>query len=201
MEIFDDPLTAWQLLRGRISQRKARLYVAGACSLLAKQYKWSGDNTAIERAVLGAEEYADDLLDEGTASQIEADVMCSMTIGSVNPTLFVVCRLFGHDAVEAAERVYTLTSDRVIEGLGNLQRELFSGLVHDVHGDCLNRCDITIKNIAERIYVTRGFSDLPILADALEENGCPDGEVLNHCRQPGEHRRGCWVVDALLGLE
>src|SRR5262249_3621549 len=33
---------------------------------------------------------------------------------------------------------------------------------------------------------------LAILADALEEASCDNGELLNHCRQPGEHVRGCW---------
>jgi hypothetical protein len=40
---------------------------------------------------------------------------------------------------------------------------------------------------------------LAILADALEEAGCTDLDILNHCRQPGVHVRGCWVVDLLLG--
>jgi hypothetical protein len=43
------------------------------------------------------------------------------------------------------------------------------------------------------------FADMPILADALEEAGCTDAAILDHCRQPGEHVRGCWVVDLLLG--
>ena len=40
---------------------------------------------------------------------------------------------------------------------------------------------------------------MPELADALEEAGCTDVEILSHCREPGEHVRGCWVVDLLLG--
>jgi hypothetical protein len=40
---------------------------------------------------------------------------------------------------------------------------------------------------------------LPVLADALEEAGCTDEVILSHCRQSGEHVRGCWVVDAVLG--
>jgi hypothetical protein len=40
---------------------------------------------------------------------------------------------------------------------------------------------------------------LAVLADALEEAGCTDADILNHCRQPGVHVRGCWVVDLLLG--
>jgi hypothetical protein len=39
-----------------------------------------------------------------------------------------------------------------------------------------------------------------VLADALEEAGMTDEEVLNHCRQEGAvHARGCWVTDLLLG--
>jgi hypothetical protein len=40
---------------------------------------------------------------------------------------------------------------------------------------------------------------LAVLADALEEAGCTDPAILNHCRRPGAHVRGCWVVDLLLG--
>ncbi len=39
----------------------------------------------------------------------------------------------------------------------------------------------------------------PILADALEEAGCTDAAILDHCRGPGPHVRGCWVVDLILG--
>jgi hypothetical protein len=42
------------------------------------------------------------------------------------------------------------------------------------------------------------FEALPILADALEEAGCRDADLLAHCRAPGPHARGCWLLDALL---
>jgi len=57
----------------------------------------------------------------------------------------------------------------------------------------------TIPNLARSIYHDRAFAYLPILADALEDAGCNDSNILDHCRQPGEHFRGCWVVDLLLG--
>ncbi len=59
--------------------------------------------------------------------------------------------------------------------------------------------DGTIPKLAQAIYDDRAFDRLPILADALEEASCTDADILNHCRQPGEHVRGCWVVDLLLG--
>jgi hypothetical protein len=58
-----------------------------------------------------------------------------------------------------------------------------------------------VLNLAQAIYAERMFDQLPILADALEEAGCTDGEMLAHCRQSGPHTRGCWVVDLLLGKE
>jgi hypothetical protein len=42
---------------------------------------------------------------------------------------------------------------------------------------------------------------LAVLADALEDAGCSDPEILGHLRGPGPHVRGCWVVDQLLGRE
>jgi hypothetical protein len=53
--------------------------------------------------------------------------------------------------------------------------------------------------ITQGIYNDRAFDRLPILADALEDAGCDNADILNHCRQPGEHVRGCWVVDLILG--
>lgn len=55
--------------------------------------------------------------------------------------------------------------------------------------------------LARAVYAERAFDRLPILADALEEAGCSDPLVLDHCRGPGPHARGCWVVDAVLGNE
>lgn len=53
--------------------------------------------------------------------------------------------------------------------------------------------------LAEGVYADRAFDRLPILADALQEAGCDDADLLDHCRGPGSHARGCWVVDLILG--
>jgi hypothetical protein len=52
--------------------------------------------------------------------------------------------------------------------------------------------------LAGGIYVGRSFDQLAILADALQDAGCDNEVVLNHCRSEGPHVRGCWVVDAIL---
>src|SRR5262249_16615769 len=53
--------------------------------------------------------------------------------------------------------------------------------------------------LAQAIYDERAFDRMPILGDALEDAGCDNADVLTHCRQPGEHVRGCWCVDLVLG--
>jgi hypothetical protein len=49
------------------------------------------------------------------------------------------------------------------------------------------------------MYEDEDFECLPVPADALEEAGCADLAILNHCRWPGEHVKGCWSVDLILG--
>jgi len=55
-----------------------------------------------------------------------------------------------------------------------------------------------VVKMAQAIYEERRFSDLPILADALEEAGCDRADMVEHCRAGGEHVPGCWLVDLLL---
>ena len=52
---------------------------------------------------------------------------------------------------------------------------------------------------ARTMYETRDFSAIPVLADALQDAGCENADILNHCRGPGPHVRGCRVVDLVLG--
>jgi hypothetical protein len=59
--------------------------------------------------------------------------------------------------------------------------------------------DGTIPHLAQTIYDERRFADMPVLADALEDAGCTNADILQHCRQAGEHVRGGWVMDLLLG--
>jgi hypothetical protein len=70
-----------------------------------------------------------------------------------------------------------------------------------VHADWLTWNHRMIANLAQAIYDDRAFDRLPILADALEDAGCGDADILGHLRGPGPHVRGCWVVDLLLGKE
>ncbi|OWK37906.1 hypothetical protein [Fimbriiglobus ruber] len=59
----------------------------------------------------------------------------------------------------------------------------------------------TVVALTTGIYTDRAFDRLPILADALQDAGCDNDDILAHCRGDGPHVRGCWVVDALLAKE
>jgi hypothetical protein len=59
----------------------------------------------------------------------------------------------------------------------------------------------TALTLARQMYDTRDFSAMPILADALQDAGCDNDEILSHCRGDRPHVRGCWVVDLVSGKE
>jgi hypothetical protein len=81
-----------------------------------------------------------------------------------------------------------------------LLRELMGNPFHPVAIDP-SWLTSTVRLLAEGIYQEKAFDRMPILADALQDAGCDNDEVLNHCRGPEPHVRGCWVVDLVLGKE
>jgi hypothetical protein len=81
-------------------------------------------------------------------------------------------------------------------------------LLHDIFGNPFGTVILdsgwlasTVTALARQIYDTRDFTATPLLADALEDGGCTDAELLGHLRGPGPHVRGCWAVDLVLGKE
>jgi hypothetical protein len=87
-----------------------------------------------------------------------------------------------------------------------------AALLRDIIGPLLFRSQLIKSNrllreedripaLAQAIYDNRAFDQLPILANALEQAGCKEADVLDHCRSGGEHVRGCWVVDLILNKE
>ncbi len=80
----------------------------------------------------------------------------------------------------------------------DLLRDIFGNPFRPAKFDKRWRTD-TVVSLAEQMYDSREFSAMPILADALQDAGCDNAEVLNHCRDASlTHVRGCWVVDLIL---
>jgi hypothetical protein len=55
-----------------------------------------------------------------------------------------------------------------------------------------------VLKLVRAIYAERAFERLPVLADALEEAGCTDAELLGHLRGPGPHVLGCFALELLV---
>jgi hypothetical protein len=93
-----------------------------------------------------------------------------------------------------------LEHDREQAVQGDLLRDLFGSPFRPV---TLDRTWLTPKvvNLAQAIYDEKAFDRMALLGDALEQAGCKNAELLAHCRGPGPHVRGCWVVDLILGKE
>jgi hypothetical protein len=99
-------------------------------------------------------------------------------------------------------------SDRKQDTDGPIQAQAISFL-RDIFGNPFRPvrfdpewCTSTAVALAQQMYESRDFSTMPILADALQDAGCDNADILNHCRDAnGVHVRGCWVVDHVLGKE
>jgi hypothetical protein len=86
-------------------------------------------------------------------------------------------------------------------GVAPLLREIFGNPFRPAVFDPEWRSD-TALSLARHIYESRDFAQMPILADALQDAGCDNADILSHCRDPQQtHVRGCWVVDLVLGKE
>ena len=88
---------------------------------------------------------------------------------------------------------------------GEALRRQVLARIHDIFGNPFHPITFlaewrtsTVTTLAQTMYDSRDFSAMPILADALMDAGCDNDEILQHCRGPGPHVRGCWVGDECL---
>jgi hypothetical protein len=89
-----------------------------------------------------------------------------------------------------------------------VEQAIQSDILRDIFGNPFRPATLdpswltsTVVALARGIYEERAVDRMPILADALQDAGCDSADVLGHCRGPGPHVRGCWVVDLVLGKE
>jgi hypothetical protein len=102
---------------------------------------------------------------------------------------------------ELRNQVYHLTFDRATKTQVGFLRDIFGNPFRPAGIDpaWLAWRDGTVFRLGQTIYEDCRFDLLPILADALQESGCTNADILQHCHASGPHVRGCWVVDLLLG--
>jgi ferredoxin len=114
------------------------------------------------------------------------------------PTGSIGC--LGDDDVKAVMKDFPLVVEEPVFYCGYNSPKSYGGNSYFIRHSAGNWWwnDSTVVKLATAIYDELRFQDMPILADALEESGCDNPDILNHCRQPGEHVKGCWVVDLIL---
>jgi hypothetical protein len=112
-----------------------------------------------------------------------------------------------HDAAWSALAALT-QAHRASSDVVKQERAVQRALLSDVFGNPFRPVTLnpawltpTVKQLAQSIYDDKVFDRLPTVADALEDSGCDNADVLGHCRSGGEHVRGCWVVDLVLEKE
>lgn len=81
-----------------------------------------------------------------------------------------------------------------------MARDIFGNPFRPVAFDPAWRTSTALA-IAQGIYDDRAFDRLPILADALQDAGCENDDILSHLRSDGPHVKGCWALDLVLGKE
>lgn len=82
----------------------------------------------------------------------------------------------------------------------DLIQDIFSNRFHPIPFEPAWRTN-TVVSLSRIAYETREFAAMPILADALQDAGCDNSDILDHCRGNCPHTRGCWVVDLILGKQ
>jgi hypothetical protein len=208
-----DPQKMLEFLRGKASDRKLRLFAVAAFGRIA----WLLPDPRQRRGIEVLEELA-----EGAASRIETRRMTAEVRQAIpaddwvsgNPPTdspYYVALMLYREFCSSSIATHAVAATA---GLADSARELHKQveLLRCIFGNpfrpsppipqgVLAWNDGTIPRIAQAIYDERGFDRMPILADALEEAGCTNPDILTHFRGPGEHVRGCWVVDLLLGKE
>jgi hypothetical protein len=189
------PLALLTFVRPSTSARKLRLF---ACSAARRVLHMLSDSRC-RRAVEVAERFADgqadtaELRDAATAAARIAEVMATAQRVGWNAAQTVA--MTGVSGADAAERAATSAAD------ADMVREVFGNPFRPKHPsgpDWSAWNGGVARKLAQAIYDERRFGDLPALADALEEAGCGDSDLLRHLREPGLHARGCWVVDLVL---
>src|SRR5262249_12056836 len=199
------PRPMLEFLEGKASDRKLRLF---ACAYARRN--WHLLSAVSRKAVDVAERYA-----EGKVNEAERDAVAALALAEASEGHADAMAAFA--ATEAWYSLYytawsaactTCDADAcewyVEQGIemphGSYLRDIFGNPFRPVTFDPAWRT-ATVTSLAQAIYDERVFDRMPILADALEDAGCTSADILGHCRGGGEHVRGCWVVDLVLGKE
>jgi len=218
-----DPSLMLTELAGRVSERKLRLFAVACC-----RHIWHLLEDPLSRAAVEvAERYADGLADLRELAAAKA-VAAKPKGGGATAAHWVVCPNLPGAIVDLCDAAVSASAEnaapsmpknvaeanawdvayRAAQARGAQEqahhlREVLGNPFRPSPGKrgWLTWRGGLLRSMARQIYDSGNFSDLPVLADALEDAGCSDADLLAHCRDGGAHVRGCWALDLLLEQE
>jgi hypothetical protein len=183
--------------------RKLRLFAVACCHRVSAQIR---DPDALCLLDL-IEKQADQVVDLGSLRSVWVKVpFYPPAEGAVKQAAALDCASWqaSTDCYLRAARDAEEATTYAIEGEGKevamerfkqrgRERSVQVGILRDIFGNPFRPVTIDPSWLTSNV--------VSILADALQDAGCDNEDVQNHCWKPGEHTRGCWVVDLLLSKE
>lgn len=225
----DDPNEMWMLFAGR-SERKSRLLVVALCRQLWNVFRDEACQIAVEVAERFADELAnEDKLDKARMDAVHCVGTISCVSGVMHELHLEIAdatrwtgrmgraQLLAADAAVHASGMthnlhdgYEIALDALkMAGVEQSPQRVLA-LFHEIfgcrllHSGTVDPMWLTsdVLALGRGIYDEKAFDRMPILADALQDAGCDNDDILNHLRDAtAPHVRGCWALDLVLGKE
>lgn len=209
---FDRYLAATEWLReDKKNHRKLLLWACATCrrlsTLLTDKRSWKVIEIAERKADgLAKKAEVDKAREDGKAvprvrqrlSGTPEEFAASAPLFLLNPSSAEFSQTAAIRAAISLEKAGITTQDDE-QGLQfELLRDVFGNPFRPVAFDARWRTS-TIAKLAKVMYDSRDFTTMPLLGDALQDAGCNQADLVDHCRVSHLHIRGCWVIDLVLG--
>ncbi|VTR93139.1 Uncharacterized protein (Fragment) OS=uncultured bacterium PE=4 SV=1 [Gemmata massiliana] len=199
--------------RSKAGRRKFRLFACAVCRLFWDRLP----EECLRRAIEGTELVAEgalpkEYLDSAHRVAQEAGLNSFVAPGGDEPqkrlAFALIDALTRHEAPRVAFGVVSYALPLADHHGPPDAHALIIRLLRDVFGNPFLKVKFdkkwrtdTAVTLARQMYESRDFSAMPIMADALQDAGCDNADVLDHCRGDGPHVYGCWVADLVLGKQ
>jgi hypothetical protein len=204
-----DPRVMLDYLRGKASERKLRLFAKACFGRLVSLLPDLRQRRAIEVLERVAEGTLTPLECRGVTAEVRQAIPLDDWVAGQPPTdspHYVALMLYREFCSSSIAIHAVSASAGLADGVSEqheqvqLMRCIIGNPFRPVAFDSSWRTPQAVA-LAQQIHDNRAFESLPTLADALQEAGCDNADILAHCRSAGPHVRGCWAVDLILGKE
>lgn len=216
-----DPEPMLRFLKGKVSDRKLRLFAVACCRHIGHLIRDERSRAAVEMS----EHYADGLVDQealqaahAAAAAAEEKAFAAMFFedgeerdeGPAREAAALVAQqpLLAFRVASEAQAACVWTARRTLEQMqaAKVKEKKFQcELLRDIFGNPFRPVTVDavwltseVRTLARHIYHDRDFRRMPELAEALQAANCNESYILEHCLQEIEHVRGCYVLDLLL---